>query len=219
MRWPKTELSLSQNSSLSKTLKLKIVDRHLTTVRVHKDGTIVHNGRVKNCCDNGRGYKTIILSKTVNGIEYQKRYYVHRIVATAFIPNPESKKQVNHINNERGDNRLENLEWTTRSENISHIWKNHLPMLLGTYLEILRLHYEDRRGMKDISKLTNIKIDMVRNVLEGKYNETPLCSPLEEKGVGVVYGYGSKKKPHIRLKKLIIKRDSKGRYLKGPFYV
>ena len=64
------------------------------------------------------GYMKVIL----NG----KNYLVHRLVAKAFIPNPDNKPQVNHKNGIKTDNRISNLEWVTQSENIKHAFNNGL---------------------------------------------------------------------------------------------
>lgn len=65
------------------------------------------------------GYKHIILCK--DGQMFYRS--VHRLVAQAFIPNPENKPYVNHINGVKDDNRVENLEWVTDSENKYHSYR------------------------------------------------------------------------------------------------
>jgi hypothetical protein len=56
----------------------------------------------------------------------RKGLFVHRMIAEAFIPNPENKPEVNHINADKGDYSIENLEWCTREENMKHAHRNGL---------------------------------------------------------------------------------------------
>ena len=62
------------------------------------------------------GYNQVCL--TLDGQHFY--FYAHRLVAEAFIPNPENKPEVDHINGNKLDNRVENLRWTTKSENMSN---------------------------------------------------------------------------------------------------
>lgn len=77
--------------------------------------------KIINHSVNEFGYHYVCLTK--NGIG--KNYMVSRLVATAFIPNPENKPQVNHLNG-KDDNTPESLEWNTSLENIHHAWETGL---------------------------------------------------------------------------------------------
>lgn len=68
------------------------------------------------------GYLKVQLYKD----SHSKIFYIHRLVASVFIPNPENKSQVNHIDCNKQNNRVDNLEWVTPSENQKHAIKNGL---------------------------------------------------------------------------------------------
>ena len=75
----------------------------------------------------------IILSKNITHVGYYyvsicingifKKTTIHKLVATMFIPNPENKKTVNHIDGNKKNNRVDNLEWNTYAENNAHAKK------------------------------------------------------------------------------------------------
>lgn len=80
---------------------------------------------------NTRRYFQVTLIKDKN----RKQCLVHRLVAQAFIPNPENKPQVNHIDGNGFNNKVDNLEWCTAQENSSHAWKTGLSKTTTKQLE------------------------------------------------------------------------------------
>lgn len=64
------------------------------------------------------GYARVYIRNSATNKRQDK--YIHRLVAEYFLPNPENKNQVDHINCIRNDNRVENLRWVTNKENSNH---------------------------------------------------------------------------------------------------
>lgn len=81
----------------------------------------VHNyikpGRIIKPHNNGHSYQYITLYKGDGG---KRKTYIHRLVAEAFIPNPENYEQINHKDFDKTNNAAVNLEWVSREENMQH---------------------------------------------------------------------------------------------------
>lgn len=110
--------------------------RSLDREVIRRDGTKQNfKGRVLGHYASSAGYKLVRLSDQANGNREEAR--VHRLVAEAFIPNPESKPEVNHIDGNKYNSSLNNLEWVTPKENRTHAWRtglrnrSHLPIKQG----------------------------------------------------------------------------------------
>lgn len=82
-------------------------------------GEVRHGERILSLQTDPNGYSRVLLGRGFNA-------RVHRLVAQAFIPNPDGKPEVNHKNGIKTDNRVENLEWATRNENQLHAYMNGL---------------------------------------------------------------------------------------------
>ena len=84
-----------------------------------KQGYQCKKDRILKQVNNGFNYMSVSLSEgsTV------KRFYVHRLIAETFLENNQNKEEVNHIDGDRQNNELSNLEWVTRSENHYHRYK------------------------------------------------------------------------------------------------
>lgn len=103
------------------TEKWKDVDGYDGLYKVSNLGRVKGKHRIKSQQDNGKGYLMVRLNK--NG---ESRWHlVHRLVAKAFIENPENKPTVNHIDGNRKNNKFNNLEWATYSENNLHSYRSN----------------------------------------------------------------------------------------------
>lgn len=115
-----TDYEVSDNGDI------RSVDRYIKGVAETKGGgfrevTKLLHGRPLTPSVSVKGYLMIHFTKNCKKCKYTG---VHRIVAETFIPNPDNKPQVNHINGNKLDNSVENLEWITNRDNVIHGMSN-----------------------------------------------------------------------------------------------
>lgn len=116
-------------------------------------------------------YTKVLLPYYINGKRKTFCFGVHRLVAMAFIPNPENKPMVNHINGIKTDNRVENLEWCTASENAIHAistgLRSGLKLTKHDVLEIRRIFSENKMSQSKIAKLFKLNRCSVSQIVNG----------------------------------------------------
>jgi len=120
-------------------------------------------GYVLKPINNGNGYFWVGLSNRHAGVKEQKAFYVHRLVAVAFLGHPPSNQhQVAHSNGNRSDNRAANIRWATVSDN-SQDKNDHGTMMIGEGHTNARLKERDFPEMIRLRKYGISYSDIARN--------------------------------------------------------
>jgi hypothetical protein len=128
------------------------------------DGTVWKNGRILKPSIHRSGYIWIRLQYTGE----RKFFYIHQLVIKAYgPPRPSRSHEVNHIDGDKQNNHISNLEWVTRSENIKHAIKNGLiskKLDEEAVFEIRRLH-SDGVKQTEIANMYEISHQNVSKII------------------------------------------------------
>ena len=122
-----------------------------------------------------RGYLNVSLSKN----KKRKEFRVHRLVAIAFISNSENKEQVNHIDGDKNNNKVNNLEWVTQSENITHSYNLGLHSTIKKPYKMtenkisqLKSMLEERTTLKEMARILEVSVSTInRHIKHIKEND------------------------------------------------
>jgi len=125
---------LYQVSNLGRIKSLERITKYQNSKRRVKE-------KIKGTFTGKKGYERVELSK--NG--QNRKYNVHTLVAKAFLNKKSEKSEVNHINGVKTDNRVENLEWCTRSENELHAYRTGLAKNTKKQREAVREYCKDNK--------------------------------------------------------------------------
>lgn len=139
-------------------------------------GNALRKGKILKELKNKDGYLVVGLHKDGK----RKKFFMHRLVAQAFIPNPDNKKEVNHMNicnlsidENKKYNAIENLEWTTHDENLIHSYSSGLRerKLTDEEVQYIKNNYKPRDkefGRPSLAKRFGVSESHIGNIAKGR---------------------------------------------------
>lgn len=150
----------NMNKNLKKTYCYYLVDK--------KGNVYSPKGKLLKQRDRNNGYMCVDMKYK----NYRLTPLVHRLVAEAFIPNPENKKFVNHIDGNKYNNCVNNLEWVTKSENSKHYhrvtkqnlnYRKLIEFMNNKNFELFQENKELQNRIKDLENITTLLSETIKN--------------------------------------------------------
>lgn len=136
-------------------------------------GSYVRKEKILKPINHRQGYLKVNINRN-------KRDFIHRLVAKTFIPNPLNKEQVNHIDDNKSNNFINNLEWVTNGENVKKAYETgRIKKLCGELnpsatltldkVKIIRSKFKSGLKMKNIANEFNVSYSAINRIIN---NET-----------------------------------------------
>ena len=149
--------------------RVRSLDRYIKSAN-SKTGLQFKKGQIlKQKLNKVNGYMMIILWKD----NKQKGYNIHRLVAEHFLPIKEGKNTVNHIDGDKTNNRVDNLEWVSYGENLAHAYKKLERPINKRSLYKQSIYYMNREGVVKLvdsieqgSRETGVSPTQIRRLLD-----------------------------------------------------
>lgn len=171
--WKSLDFMGYPNYDVSNLGRVKSLERQTW----NHQGYVTRNARILRQAKNKSGYLQAVIYQDKN----PNIYRVHRLVAMAFIPNPDNLPQIDHINTIRTDNRVENLQWTTPKGNSN----NPLTLKHSSQAQKGKKAGEKHFMYKHYGKLHHNSIPIVQLTMNGEFIREWECMHEPERELGI----------------------------------
>lgn len=126
-------------------------------VSVDKNGNVYRNGAILKTSRDYKGYPRVVFKEG----DKIKNFRVHRLVAIAYVPNPDNLPVVNHIDGDKENCRVENLEWCSIKENTVHAYRTLGNRVLNGKIPNKKVLVRDKKGKEKVFESIRLAADFV----------------------------------------------------------